>query len=137
MPSRPPMSTAENRRRHARVSMTEPVLVFKGNKPIGEFKTRNISAGGALITGKHDLALGDVIDASLRFAERMSVRFRGTVVRVGRLVDEQYFAVAFIDLDPAVEDTIQSAVAAAQAKARHASAMILSDMVASRSDLEL
>jgi hypothetical protein len=111
--------------------------MFKGGQPIGEFKTRNVSVGGALLAGQHALTIGDVVDGSLRFADRQSIRFRATVVRTGSFVDEQYVALAFSDLPPRIEEVIESVVDSALARARSASALILSDMVASRSDLEL
>src|SRR4051812_7470530 len=128
---------SQNRRRHPRVSVTETALLWKGGLPIGEFKTRNISAGGALLAGKHALTVGDIVDGSLRFADRPSIRFRATVVRTGGFVDEQYIAVAFCDLPPRIEEVIHGVVDPALARARTASALILSDVVASRSDLEL
>jgi hypothetical protein len=130
------MELPSNRRRDYRVPLTETVILFKGGQSIGELRTRNLSLGGALLAGKHALVSGDAVEGILLLPRRLRVWFPAVVVRVGWFGEEQYAAVAFSELAAASEEAIQAVIEAKQASDSRASALILCDTVATRSELE-
>ncbi len=68
----------------SRIPMQVVVLLYRGGKRLGEFKTRDISTHGAfLVTGEMDLHLGAIIEISFILTENMQDRYKvkGMLVR--------------------------------------------------------
>ena len=91
----------------ARVAATAIALV--GGRYVGAYVVRNLSAGGADMLGDNNLAIGQVVQILLRVGKQFSQSIEAEVVRRKQLPSgEQSFAVAFGNLAPDVEDSLQN-----------------------------
>lgn len=109
------------------------LLCGEGVAPAGPFPVQNLSAGGALLLGGGELAVGSRVRIELRIPGRRPVHVAGTVVRTepaaGGAGAHAAVAVAFLDVASDVEDLIQQAVLDALERARRQSgpAVLLMD----------
>jgi CheY-like chemotaxis protein len=91
----------------ARVAATAIALV--GGRYVGAYVVRNLSAGGADMLGDNNLAIGQVVQILLRVGKQFSQSIAAEVVRRKQLPSgEQSFAVAFGNLAPDIEDSLQN-----------------------------
>ena len=51
----------DERRKHRRMALDGHAVVFRHGDPIGDYDIRNLSAGGALVTGKQDVRPGHLV----------------------------------------------------------------------------
>jgi CheY-like chemotaxis protein len=102
-----PAASRENRRfPRARIAATASVLV--GQRYVGTYVARDLSAGGAHLVGDNNLTLGQQIQVLIRANGYFSRCLKAEVVRREQLTSgEQSFAVAFRDVELDTEDALQ------------------------------
>ncbi|MBX3269110.1 MAG: PilZ domain-containing protein [Sandaracinaceae bacterium] len=96
------------RRDHVDLSATATLL--QRGEAVGRFTVQNLSAGGALLTGGHDVARAAPLRLLLELPGGETLAVGAHVRRRARAGDTVALAVAFRHLDPGSEDRIQDAV---------------------------
>jgi CheY-like chemotaxis protein len=102
-----PAAFRENRRfPRVRIAATASVLV--GQRYVGTYVARDLSAGGAHLVGDNNLTLGQPIQVLIRVNGYFSRCLKAEVIRREQLASgEQSFAVAFRDMEIDTEDALQ------------------------------
>jgi len=101
----------QDRRRFLRARVGSSAFVVVGRRYGGVYVVRDLSAGGANLAGANNLAIGQVVQILLRVGKRLSQAIEAEVLRLQRLPSgEQNFAVAFRNLAPDMEDSLQNLV---------------------------
>lgn len=101
----------QDRRRFLRARVGSSAFVVVGRRYGGVYVVRDLSAGGANLAGANNLAIGQVVQILLRVGKRLSQAIEAEVLRLQRLPSgEQSFAVAFRNLAPDMEDSLQNLV---------------------------
>lgn len=101
----------QERRLHERIELGAHTVVFHRGDPIGRYALQNLSAGGALITGKHDLRRGHLVHVLLDLQgdeDPMSVS--ASIHEVRKADQGVGMALTFPCLSPDQEDRIHDAV---------------------------
>ncbi|MHB8879642.1 MAG: PilZ domain-containing protein, partial [Myxococcaceae bacterium] len=100
------------RRRHLRSDrVAASAIVLAESGFAGAFGVENLSAGGALLIGEPRIKCGEDVRILLQLEGRRPIHLSARVV--GHRMPEKgphLFAVTFLDVKPAVEDGIQTAV---------------------------
>lgn len=110
---------ATNRRRHERANARLTAVVFDRRGAPLPCTVENLSAGGALMCAAAPLTADGPVRVRLRLATERNLTITARVVRRHPCLDGQHrFAVAFVNLPPAVEDMVQSASLRALAATR-------------------
>ncbi len=96
------------RRHFPRFTIAGSAIVLLDGRYVGAYLLRNLSAGGAYLVGDNNLAVGQVVQLLLQVGDELQ-NLEAEVVRQDRLPsEEQSFAVAFLNLSPEVEDSVQN-----------------------------
>ena len=99
----------QDRRRFPRARVAGNAIAFAGGRYVGAYIVRNLSAGGAHLVGDNNLAIGQVVQVLIRLGSRFSHSLDAEVVRREQLPSKEHsFAVAFKNLAPDVEDSLQN-----------------------------
>jgi hypothetical protein len=99
----------QERRRFPRARVAGTAIALAGGRYSGAYVVRNLSAGGAHLVGDNNLAIGQVVQMLLQVGRGFSQSLEAEVVRREKLPSgEQSFAVAFRNLAPDVEDSLQT-----------------------------
>lgn len=99
----------QDRRRFPRARVAGNAIAFAGGRYVGAYVVRNLSAGGAHLVGDNNLAVGQAVQVLLRLGGQFSHSLDAEVVRREQLPsNEQSFAVAFRNLAPDTEDSLQN-----------------------------
>ncbi len=109
-PERPPSAppSARDRRRFRRFRVPSSAVVMTGQRYVGTYVTRNLSAGGALLVGDSNLAVGQHVRLLLHVVGKFSQTLEADVVRREQLPSgEQSFAVAFTGQDAETNDGLR------------------------------
>lgn len=118
------MTSAEaltERRQHPRSEVAATAVVLTANGYSGQYLVENLSAGGALLVGDARLQPGERLKVLLHLPGQ-PMRISAEVLRrQGYGAEECLFPVAFRDLSPEVEDTLQEVVLATLEGLREAS----------------
>jgi c-di-GMP-binding flagellar brake protein YcgR len=108
----------QDRRRFLRARVGSSAFVVVGRRYGGVYVVRDLSAGGANLAGANNLAIGQVVQILLRVGKRLSQAIEAEVLRLQRLPSgEQSFAVAFRNLAPDMEGSLQNLVVLALERA--------------------
>jgi hypothetical protein len=93
-----------------RASLTTTALLMQKNEPLGRFLVQELSAGGAVLTGRAEGLSSDRVRVLLELPGGDAVRVPGTVIRRhGTVHDLSALQVAFRHSGPESEDAIQEA----------------------------
>jgi hypothetical protein len=99
----------KDRRRFPRVRVAGTAVVLVSGRYIGTYVVRNLSAGGVQLVGDNNLTIGQAVHLLLRVGGEFSQDLDAEVVRREKLPSgEQSFAVAFRELVPDIEDSLQN-----------------------------
>lgn len=100
------------RRAHGRVDLAATATLLQRGEAVGRFTVQNLSAGGALLTGAHDVANSAPLRLLLRLPGDEPLAVGAHVRRRARVGSMVALAVSFRHLTTASEDRIQDAVVA-------------------------
>jgi CheY-like chemotaxis protein len=115
-------------RRETRAPLLATALVSKAGQECGRFKVVNLSARGALISGRPGLAVGDSVELALRLPWTPILRAEAIVVRHhADTGDQPTAALAFRAIADVDREAIDQAVRALLRKARSASVLVIAD----------
>ena len=100
------------RRRHARVAIDATAVVWREGQGAARYVVRNLSAGGALLEEGPAIAVNELVRIDLLLPDdRHRLSLKGRVVRqLHREGGRAAVAIAFSDVQPHQEDSIQQAV---------------------------
>jgi c-di-GMP-binding flagellar brake protein YcgR len=102
----------QDRRRFLRARVDGNAFALVDGRYMGAYVVRDLSAGGAHLVGDHNLAIGQVVQILLRVGKQFSQGLQAEVVRRKRLASgEQSLAVAFSNLAPDLENSLQNLAA--------------------------
>ncbi len=97
------------RRRHPRVRLQARVRVAAGGRPVGELSIRDISVGGAYLSGEIALGVGTVVHLTVASGRLEGAQLHAEVMHVGSPPDAG-IGVSFRHPSSAIEDMIQETV---------------------------
>lgn len=97
-------------RRDVRAPVLATALVSQRGQAKGPYNVVNLSAGGALLSGRLDLPVGSIVDLTLRLPWTPAIRTEAAIVAPGASEREGVFALSFLSLSPRDADVIHSAV---------------------------
>lgn len=100
------------RRRHLRTSLPATAMLLQRGGAVGRFTVQNLSAGGALLTGAHDVARSAPLRVLLELPGGEALTVGAHVKRRAVEGDLVALAVAFRHITEASEDRIQDALLA-------------------------
>lgn len=99
------------RRSHSRGDLPITAVLFKRNATLGRFVVQNLSAGGALLTGQHDVDVDERVRVVLPLPGREPLVLSGRVVRRASAPNQLcVLGVEFEHRSPRTEDEIQEAL---------------------------
>lgn len=102
------------RRQHPRGRFPAEAVLLADGRRVGRFAVRNLSAGGALLSGGAHLSANRRVELLLGLPGRHPIRLLAQVIRIEVGADgTPAMAVAFHNVQPDVEDCIQSYVLSA------------------------
>jgi hypothetical protein len=101
-----------DRRRFERVDLPATALLLQRGLSVGRFTVQNLSAGGALLTGCHDVVRSAPLRVLLELPSGEALTVGAHVKRHARSGDLVALAVAFRHISEASEDRIQDAILA-------------------------
>jgi len=103
--------TEAERRSHSRADLPVTAVLFRKNATVGRFVVQNLSAGGALLTGRHEVEVDERVRVVLPLPGREPIVVDGTVVRRGAATAGVVaLGVVFRNVSPAAEDAIQESL---------------------------
>jgi CheY-like chemotaxis protein len=120
------VTNAESRR-DTRAPLLATALVSKDGEALGLFKLVNLSAGGALLSGRLEMPVGTRMEVTLRMPWRPSMRMEAELARVDSSSGEATFALAFPTLPASDGDVIHSAVVHLLRKVRSARVLVVTE----------
>jgi len=101
------------RRRHARGDLPLTAVLFQRDATLGRFVVQNLSASGALLTGRRDVSTDERVRVLLALPGRDPLVLAGRVARRASAPNQLYaLAVQFKHSTPGTEDEIQEALVA-------------------------
>ncbi|MCC6875681.1 MAG: PilZ domain-containing protein, partial [Sandaracinaceae bacterium] len=98
------------RREHPRFDLGVTARLFQRGAALGRFAVQNLSAGGALLTGAHEVRRSAPLRLVLEMPDGSMLTVGGHVTRSARNESLVALAIAFRHLDAGSEDRIQDAI---------------------------
>lgn len=111
----------DERRRSPRSEVPASAVVLAGGRCGGRYRVENLSAGGALLVGDGRVRPGERVTMFLELPGLKPIRLGAEVLRRQGEAGDARVAVAFRQLAPGVEDTIQRVVLASLERLHEAS----------------
>lgn len=102
----------EDRRGHRRIELRATATLVQRGEAVGRFTVQNLSAGGALLTGTHDVLRAAPLRLLLELPSGDTLAVGAHVRRKASADGMVALAVVFRHLSPGSEDRIQDAVVA-------------------------
>ncbi len=105
------LDSLADRRRHRRTDVPLTAVLFRRDAALGRFVVQNLSAGGALLTGRRDVSADERVRVVLPFPGREPLVLDGRVARRASAPNQLVaLAIEFRHRSPRTEDAIQEAL---------------------------